>query len=139
MSSPYLSNTLINSLASLQLANIRLFTQALSAEIRTTECFTVTSSRFRVRPCGKICRSASNVCITPNALGTLVVPARRSNSVWECEETPKVAHRLVEKAIDFVVGDGEDADYEVYFREFVLEAFRGRGRECRDWISMLRA
>lgn len=51
----------------------------------------------------------------------------------------KVAHRLVEKAIDFVVGDGEDADYEVYFRDFVLEAFRGRGRGCRDWISMLRA
>jgi hypothetical protein len=37
----------------------------------------------------------------------------------------KTARRLVEKAIEFVVGDGEDADHEVDFRDFVLEAFEG--------------
>lgn len=34
-----------------------------------------------------------------------------------------MARKLVEKAIEFVVGDGEDAGHEVYFRDFVLEAF----------------
>jgi len=48
----------------------------------------------------------------------------------------KIARRLVEKAIGFVVGDGEDANHEVDFRDFVLEAFEGVVEGAEIGISM---
>ena len=47
-----------------------------------------------------------------------------------------MARRLVEKAIEFVVGDDEDADHEVDFRDFVLETFEGVVEGAEIGISM---